>query len=300
MKFFAPQVALIVTGLTTALWLEVASAADPALEGRIGRLERILENQTGSELLLQVQRLQTEMQELRGMVEQQRFDVEKLQRQQRDQFIDLDSRLSGSATGGQPARLGGSAAIGEAKPTLPPGMVDASAGGFGAAGTVSQPQAPEAPQSPLSPNPTGIPALPSPETIGGSERDLYSHGFELLKDRKYEESKVAFNELLRRYPQGEFTDNARYWLGETYYVMRDYPAALAEYDRLVQLNPSSPKVPGAMLKVGFIQYEQKDYDQAKSTLEQVVRNYPNSTEARLARSRLERIGNAGAAAAQRP
>lgn len=300
MKASMLRISLVATGLTAAFWLQAAPAADPELEGRIGRLERILENQTGSELLLQVQRLQTEMQELRGMVEQQRFDIEKLQRQQRDQFIDLDSRLSGAGAAGQPSSLGGSTAIGQAKPTLPPGMVDASGGGLDPSGTFGQPQGAAAPQAPARPNPTGIPALPSPETIGGSERDLYSRGFELLKDRKYEESKTAFNELLRRYPQGEFADNARYWLGETYYVLRDYPAALAEYDRLVQLNPGSPKVPGALLKIGFIQYEQKDYAQAKQTLEQVVRRYPNSTEARLARSRLERIGTSGPAAAQRP
>ncbi len=268
------------TLLATALAAAMAGTAyaDPALEGRIGRLERILENQSGSELLMQMQRLQTEVQELRGMLEQQRFDVDKLQRQQRDQFIDIDSRLNRS--------LGGAQSGDEARPQLPPGMVDASGGDQDSPADV---QRPTAPPTPSSPGAIGIPALPSPETIGGSERDLYSQGFELLKERKYEESKTVFNELLRRYPQGEFAGNARYWLGETYYVLRDYPAALAEYDRLVQLNPGSSKVSGALLKVGFIQYEQRDFDQARATFEKVISTYPNSTEARLARSRLERI-----------
>ncbi len=137
----------------------------------------------------------------------------------------------------------------------------------------------------------GIPSLPLPETFGGSERDAYSNAFSLLKDRKYDEARDAFNDLLRRYPQGEFTDNGRYWLGETYYVQRNYPAALAEFDRLVQINPSSPKVPAAMLKIGYIQFDQKAYDQARETLEKVIKSYPNSTEARLARSRLERMGD---------
>ncbi|MBK1724658.1 tol-pal system protein YbgF [Thiocystis violacea] len=276
--------AAAVMGLTTTL-----AHADQVLEGRVGRLERILENQSGSDLLLQVQRLQTEMQELRGMVEQQRFDIEKLQRQQRDQFLDIDSRLNRSLSGGQATPLGSPAGNGEAQPPLPPGMVDASGGALSPPAGAQPSDAPVVAPTPSSPGAVGIPSLPSPETIGGSERDLYSHGFELLKDRKYEEAKAAFNELLRRYPQGEFADNARYWLGETYYVLRDYPSAMAEYDRLVQLNPSSPKVPGAMLKIGFIQFEQRDLDQAKATLEQVIRTYPNTTEARLAKSRLERI-----------
>lgn len=274
---------LLTVALATTM-IGNAAYADPELEGRVGRLERILENQSGSELLLQVQRLQTEMQELRGMMEQQRFDIGKLQRQQRDQFIDIDSRLNRSLGGDRVTQPDG-----ETQPTLPPGMVDASGGDLARPEGASPPDTPAAPPVPSSPGAVGIPSLPSPETIGGSERDLYSQGFELLKERKYEESKTVFNELLRRYPQGEFAGNARYWLGETYYVLREYPAALAEYDRLVQLNPGSSKVSGALLKIGFIQYEQRDFDQAKATFENVIATYPNSTEARLARSRLERI-----------
>jgi tol-pal system protein YbgF len=136
----------------------------------------------------------------------------------------------------------------------------------------------------------GIPSLPSPETTGGNERDAYRTAFELLKERQYPQAADAFNDLLRRFPQGEYTDNARYWLGETYYVQRNYPAALAEFDRLVQLNPTSGKVPGAMLKIGYIQYEQEAFDQARAALDAVVAQFPDSTEARLAKSRLERMG----------
>ena len=257
-------------------------AADPELEGRIGRLERILENQSGSELLLQMQRLQSEMQELRGLVEQQRFDIERLQRQQRDQFLDLDARLAGTGRSAQPEDAE------SAGPTSQPGLVDASGPGLDAPSGSTPPETPMAPPVPPSPGATGIPALPAPETLGASERDLYSQAFAHLKERQYQEAKTAFNDLLRRYPQGEYTDNAHSWLGETYYVLREYPAALAEYDRLVQLSPASAKVPGALLKIGFIQYEQNDAEQAKATLERVIRDYPNSTEARLARDRLER------------
>lgn len=263
-----------------------ALAAEPSLlEGRVGRLERILDNQSGSDLLLQVQRLQMEMQELRGMLETQRFDIDKLQRQQRDQYLDIDSRLNASRSDPQGAAPAGS---GGQQPTLPEGVIDASGGDLQPPVETGAP-APD-PASQITDGPVGIPSLPQPETFGGSERDAYSTAFSLLKDRKYDEAKDAFNDLLRRYPQGEFTDNGRYWLGETYYVQRNYPAALAEFDRLVQLNPNSPKAPAAMLKIGYIQYDQQAFDQAKVSLEQVVQRYPNSTEARLAKSRLERIG----------
>ncbi|MGE5153128.1 MAG: tol-pal system protein YbgF [Bdellovibrio bacteriovorus] len=271
--------AILLAALTGAL-SGPTIAADPQLEGRLSRLERILENQSGSDLMLRMQQLQQEMQELRGLVETQQFELQKLQRQQRDQFLDIDARMGGA----QPGESGDPLS---AMPQEPAGL--------DAAGTALQPPPgqgvppPITAPAPASPGSVGIPSLPSPETTGGNERDAYRDAFELLKQRKYPQAVDAFNDLLRRYPQGQYADNARYWLAETYYVQRNYPAALAEFDRLVQLNAASPRVPGALLKIGYIQYEQEDYDQARAVLRQLVNQYPQSTEARLAQSRLEKM-----------
>ncbi len=274
-------IAILVVAFAAAL-SGTASAADPQLEGRLARLERILENQSGSDLMLRMQQLQQEMQELRGLVETQQFELQKLQRQQRDQFIDIDSRMGGN----QPGSDGGEALQG--------GWPEFG-GGIDASGRELKPPAGEGAPAPItaptpaSPGAVGIPSLPSPETTEGNERDAYRDAFELLKQRNYPQAVDAFNDLLRRYPQGQYADNARYWLAETYYVQRNYPAALAEFDRLVQLNAGSPRVPGALLKIGYIQYEQEAYDQARAVLRQLVTQYPESTEARLAQSRLEKM-----------
>jgi tol-pal system protein YbgF len=273
--------AILMVAFTAAL-SGPASAADPQLEGRLSRLERILENQSGSDLMLRMQQLQQEMQELRGLVETQQFELQKLQRQQRDQFLDIDARMGGDQAGDAGDAL-------SAGPQEPGGAINAS-------GLELQPPpgegtpAPITAPMPASPGAVGIPSLPSPETTAGNERDAYRDAFELLKQRKYPQAVDAFNNLLRHYPQGQYADNARYWLAETYYVQRNYPAALAEFDRLVQLNAGSPRVPGALLKIGYIQYEQEAYDQARSVLRQLVAQYPDSTEARLAQSRLEKMG----------
>ena len=206
-------------------------AAESTLDGRVGRLERILENQSGSDLLLQVQRLQMEVQELRGMLEAQRIDLDKLKRQQRDQYLDIDSRL-GAIHSSDPVMAADPAAK-----KLPEGVIDASGGDLQAPDAATPAAAETAPPAT---GPVGIPPLPQPETTGGSEREAYRNAFALLKDKQYDAARDAFHDLLNRYPQGEFTDSARYWLGETYYVQRNYPAALEEFERLVKLNPSSP------------------------------------------------------------
>ncbi len=269
----------ILIAAAAAVLSPVTGAADPILEDRVARLERILEVQSASDLMLQMQQLQQEMQELRGLVETQQYELQKIQRQQRDQFLDIDSRLGRDEPVAPATPQAG-------QPTA--GAIDAS--GLDLKPPVgSEPPPPVTAPTPSSPDAVGIPSLPAPETTGGNERDAYRDAFELLKQRKYPQAVDAFNDLLRRYPQGQFSDNARYWLAETYYVQRNYPAALAEFDRLVQLTPGSGKVPAAMLKIGYIQYEQEAYDQARAALQQVVAKYPDSTEARLAQSRLEKM-----------
>lgn len=57
-----------------------SSAAD--IEGRVTRIENMLDNQRGSDLTLQVQGMQRELQRLRGLVEQQKYELENLKRAQ--------------------------------------------------------------------------------------------------------------------------------------------------------------------------------------------------------------------------
>ena len=141
--------------------------------------------------------------------------------------------------------------------------------------------------------PSRLPPLPSPETTAGGEREAYKTAFDLLKDRRYGEAQKAFRDLLARYPQGQYADNARYWLAESSYSNRDFPSALMEFETLVSQYPQSPKIAGALLKIGYIQFEQQNWPAARAALEGVVKRYPESTEARLAKSRLDRMTKDG-------
>jgi tol-pal system protein YbgF len=261
-----------------------AWAADPALEARVLRIEKELGNQSASSLLLQVQRLQQEVQELRGMVEMQQYKINAL-------------------TGGQ-----GEAQPGQHEPPPPAPFADtdeppeAGAGGpsgpRGVGPGIMEPSDPSARPAldalDLRPGtPTRVPSLPSPETTAGGEREAYKAAFDLLKARRYAESQAAFRDLLSRYPQGQYADSARYWLAESSYTARDYATALTEFETLVSQYPQSPKVAGALLKIGYIQYEQENWPAARTTLEALTKRYPETTEARLAKSRLERLSKEG-------
>ena len=86
-----------------------------------------------------------------------------------------------------------------------------------------------------------------------------------------------------------YLPNAYYWQGEAKYVLRQFADAAALFQIVIDEYPTSSKVADALLKRGFSEQEMGDSQRAEATLNQVVEKYPNSSAARLAKARLERI-----------
>lgn len=128
--------------------------------------------------------------------------------------------------------------------------------------------------------------LPLPS---GSDRDNYQAAFELLKDGRYEDAATAFKQFLVTYPNSELADNAQYWLAESFYVTQKFSQALPAFEAVVSQYPRSGKVPDALLKIGYCNYELKRWDAARTALTRVRGDYPDTTAARLAIQRLERM-----------
>lgn len=133
-------------------------------------------------------------------------------------------------------------------------------------------------------------ALPVP---GGSDRDNYQAAFELLKDQQYEQAASAFKQFLSSYPDSELSDNAQYWLAESYYVTEKFDEALREFQVVIDKFPRSRKVPDALLKMGYCNYELGNWDQARAALGRVQREFRDTTAARLAEQRLTRMTDEG-------
>jgi tol-pal system protein YbgF len=228
-------------------------------------------------LVIQVQELQDEVRSLRGQLEEQSRELENLKRRQRDQYLDIDQRLS-DVRNSQPVTMGG-----------PPLIATTSDQGS----SVIRPEEdiPEI-REPLSTSSTvtgiGQPLAQSQASTATSaeEKAAYDRAFQSLKELRYADAAEKFQLFLERYPDNEYSDNAQYWLGESYYVTRNYDIALAAFQELMSRYPESPKVPDALLKMGYTYYELKQWDSARAALIQVQDSYPNTTLARLAESRL--------------
>lgn len=247
---------------------------------RLDSLERKLESRGLIDMLNRIEQLQRDVQRLRGDLEVQTHTLEDLQRRQREQYLDIDRRLQQLETG-----QAGAAPAGETlAPTVPP-VISPPPG--------SQPPAVVAPVMP--PPVTSQPqAVQVPDAAAAAnEQAEYDTALAILREGRYAEATQAFNSFLAAHPQSSYADNATYWLGETYYVTRDFDRALQTFAGLIGNYPQSSKLSDSQLKLGYIYYEKQDWAAARRELEAVVNNYPGSTTARLASDRLQRMKKEG-------
>lgn len=132
--------------------------------------------------------------------------------------------------------------------------------------------------------------LPVP---GGSDRDNYQAAFELLKEQRYEPAAMAFQQFLVSFPDSQLADNAQYWLAESYYGTDQFENALKHFQVVISKFPRSRKIPDALLKIGYSNYELQRWDSARGALARVQADYPDTTAARLAEQRLNRMADEG-------
>lgn len=125
---------------------------------------------------------------------------------------------------------------------------------------------------------------------GQSDQAAYNRALEALKAGEYAQAIEVLRGFTTDYPASGLLDNAQYWLGEAYYVTRDYDKAAAAFKSVGERWPESRKLPDALLKLGYTQYEQKQARAARATLQQVLTRFPDSEAAKLAQERLARIG----------
>ena len=241
-------------------------AARESLGDRVTALEQAAASQSQSngqasvELLNRLTQLQTEVQSLRGLVEQLQNENEQLKQRNREQYVDLDTRLQ-RLEGGASTSAPAAAIPAPSRPALPARDVAAPAS-------------------------TYTDGSGAPASDPADEAAAYGAAFDALKRGEYVESARGFKNFLDTYPQAALAPNAWYWLGESYYVTQNYPIALDAFQNLLAQFPDSGKAPDALLKKGYCQLELKQINAGQQTLQQVIDQYPGSSAAGLAQNRL--------------
>lgn len=246
------------------------NAKERSIQQRLIDLEKLVQQQPDgrnnlADIVIENQKQQQQIAELKGVIEEQNHQIQSLKDKQKLLYIDLDSRLSeleNNSTGQISSKTQSSTqqTLDQQPLTV---EVDKNYGNT----TVSTDR---------------IEAEPSLSSF----QDEYDIAFAHLRAGRFDVSARAFEDFIQSYPNNELTDNAYYWLGESYYVKRQYPQALSAFQSLTSRFSNSDKAPDSWLKIGYSYYEMGDLVKADENLQFVIDSYPNTSIARLAKNRL--------------
>lgn len=120
----------------------------------------------------------------------------------------------------------------------------------------------------------------------GVENRALEVAYNFYKIERYQNAVNAFQEFLTNYPQSVHVANIRYWMGNSYFVLKDYKASLESYQQLVGKFDEHPKVVDALFSIADCQELLRDKEAAKQTLKLVMQKYPNTEAATKAKKRL--------------
>ncbi|MDY6857152.1 MAG: tol-pal system protein YbgF [Thermodesulfobacteriota bacterium] len=124
-----------------------------------------------------------------------------------------------------------------------------------------------------------------------SMEQMYYEAYDDFKKGNIEKARIGFREFLQKFPKSEYSDNAQYWIGESFFIEKKYREAILEYEEVISRYSKGNKVPSALLKQGLAFYRLKDNTSAKLLLQKVTKEYPESSEAEIAKKELKKLKN---------
>jgi len=251
------------------------------IELRLSQLEAQLRELTG-----QIEESSYRQTQLRGMIDKLAADTD-LRLQQLEQG---GAAMTSGLAPGQPAAMGqalGQIATQDRAPT-----------GGGAARTLGTVPAEDlaALQATRveSASPTAVGSAAESQSAaayalpGGTAEEQYQSAFGLLSQANYGEAELALRAFVEQYPQDPLAGNAKYWLGETYYVRQDFQSAAITFAEAYQQFPDNSKAPDNLLKLGMSLSALGSKTDACGTFAELLKRYPNAAVTIHKRARQER------------
>lgn len=249
-------VAAMICGIGTAM--AAPAPVDDLIGGsgdeRLAKLERILKarQQNDFDMQRRLDTLQNEVLELRGITEQQNYQINQILQRQRQLYEEIATASS--------------------KATAAPSVSTTA--------TASS-----------TPTSTSTPTVSEPSVTSTlDETGSYERAVNLvLKERQYDAAIPAFRDFIKQYPDSAYAANANYWLGQLLYNKNDYETAKQAFSTVVSKYADSSKRADSLVKLGMIAEKSNDKAGAKALYNKVLKEYANSASARLAQQQLSTL-----------
>ena len=222
-----------------------------------------INNNANAQMFDIVEMLQYELQQLRGQVEELSYNLERLKKDQKQRYLDLDRRIVSLST--PPQAIDDSQVSDTKSETGETNLTSASLGGAIALDQTAV-----------------IQEAYDPEI----EKLAYKAAFGLIRERQYDASIEALLTFLNDFPEGLLVGNVHYWLGEVYMVQGDASLAAQSFEYVIREFPGHRKIPDALYKAGVAYQNVGNNNKANQLLQRVLQEYPDSSAARLAQERV--------------
>ena len=237
-------------------------------------------------LLEQNQQLRAELQALRGIVEEQGFELRKLQRDALNRYTSNDERLTA---------LEGGASASSNLPTqapLSPSISNSQRDVSSSVSTTDNAVTTRESVDDFVGERSSLNNLQTSNRRGSlqpavlSEQQLYQMAYDSVINSDFERSIAEFDQYMSVYPSGRFVTNAHYWKGQAYLYLERYSEAKESYEIILNRYEDSAKLADAMYGLGLAYQGLGNVTQARQLLNEIKRRFPNTGVANLADTKL--------------
>ena len=120
---------------------------------------------------------------------------------------------------------------------------------------------------------------------------LWSNSLKLIENSRYSEAAENLRLLILSFPQGEYTNEAYFYLGDIYFQQQMYQDSIETFNSLLNNFPENNKTPESIFKLGLNFLRLEDELAAISNFNNVIQNYPESSAAILSEEELVKLNN---------
>lgn len=239
---------------------------------------RGLDPRLAARLVIRLTELETEIRKLTGKAEELQHAVGQFDSRFSKLVSDVDLRLRTLEQVGTPGA--NAAATASAEPA--PGTTPPPPASFPTRTPAINP-APDAPPQTLGTIPgrssdqtaAAAPAV-QPALPASTPKQQYDRAISLmLNDQNFSGAERALKAFIEGHPEHVLAGNAHYWLGETFYVRKDFRQAAFTFAEGYQRFPRSNKAPDNLLKLGMALGQLGQAKEACTAFARLLSNFPN-------------------------
>jgi len=231
-------------------------------------------------MLSRIESLQAEIQQLRGLVEQQSHEMKNLMRREQNMYKDINDRFQALES---VATVPSSVDVNYAKkPKIKLGE--------NLAIPLAERQNQQRLEESVRLQAERVANNNKPATAKPNEKSAFERAYKDIRQGRYPEAIKLFKQFLAKYPDGQYSDNALFWLGSAYKVTGQFKPAKQAYNQVLTQFPASEKAASALLKLADISLDEQKKKQAINLYKKITVQYAQTSAAHIAEKQLKALG----------